>query len=848
MSSNFEVSIYFFNLDLIFLMEYEDFDITELYKAANLPQYDPEEYEPVREKEIGVGQFGVVYLYKNKKTNQQYALKQLYPNKLNPNSINEIEIMHKLVHPCLCGLNGSALTINSCGDIQLSLLLPYLSKGNLISLIDSNDPNWDTTAKMKALYGIACGMQFMHENQTVHCDLKSENILVDEKYEIKISDFGVSQTLSKNNRRLTDVTGTPFYMAPEIFMDEPYNEKVDVFAYGVIMYDILCTTKKPQKKSLLFLADEIIGGYRLPIDETQFQYSKDFLKLIRDCWAYPPKVRPPFSYILMMLPSILPPGTDVPEFQRYAKSVNPRFQRTRTRQRPAKSIAMGKIAIDLHSVINNDKEEMTNKQKMDMNDFLTSSPASSKNQRARSKITAINQKRVKINEKPQENSKIIETEDANNNNNNNNEVPEVDTENSKIIETEDTNNNSKIEFSEANTENTKIIETEDTNNNNDDSIEVPEVDAENTKIVEDEDDIDDDEEVPEVVEGDIKVIEEERNDIDDSIAISLDQMKNMKVGQSFAYRSKAAQSADPSKRLDILATVKQQAQMGNPKELYNYAMIQYSGTNGVAKDVEGAIANVKEAARLGNTEACYWLGMRYFKGTDGFDINLKESRRNIQIAADNDYPLALFFMGFYDQRGLEMYPNDIDPNTLTAEERSNYIWPVNKKDGFKYSKLAAKKGHAMSALMVARSYENGVKSSTECPDFSIRKNEGKATQYYKMAADSGDVSSMVKFGQRAEEGIGMKKNVGLAMKYLKNAVRLDNMHALFIVGKHYYKGTGGFSKNQRVAAELIKKAADKGLPDAQMLYSKILKKGCDGIEKNKEESKKYETLAKRAIK
>lgn len=146
--------------------------------------------------------------------------------------------------------------------------------------------------------------------------------------------------------------------------------------------------------------------------------------------------------------------------------------------------------------------------------------------------------------------------------------------------------------------------------------------------------------------------------------------------------------------------------------------------------------------------------MHYLNGIDGFEINLKEARHYLSMAADANRPLALFFMGFYDQRGLEMYPKNVDPKTVTDKEK--YIWPINKKEGFKYSMKAAEKGHAMSAIMVARSYENGVPSSADS-DFSLKKDQVMATKYYRMAADAGDVSSMVKLSERAENGIGIKK-------------------------------------------------------------------------------------------
>lgn len=79
----------------------------------------------------------------------------------------------------------------------------------------------------------------MHKRKVVHRDLKPENILIDhESNTLKIADFG-SAVFNNLNKKLTDLVGTPYYMAPEVLQGS-YDEKCDVWSCGVILYILLC--------------------------------------------------------------------------------------------------------------------------------------------------------------------------------------------------------------------------------------------------------------------------------------------------------------------------------------------------------------------------------------------------------------------------------------------------------------------------------------------------------------------------------------------------------------------------------------------------------------------------------
>lgn len=84
----------------------------------------------------------------------------------------------------------------------------------------------------------------MHKKNIVHRDIKPENVLLESKdptkHRIKLTDFGFAKVLDPNQDGLTDTLGSPLYMAPEIIKKIPYDQKVDIWSMGVIVYILLC--------------------------------------------------------------------------------------------------------------------------------------------------------------------------------------------------------------------------------------------------------------------------------------------------------------------------------------------------------------------------------------------------------------------------------------------------------------------------------------------------------------------------------------------------------------------------------------------------------------------------------
>lgn len=123
------------------------------------------------------------------------------------------------------------------------LVYEFMYNGSLSSfLFGVIRPSWEQ--RMKIASGIARGLMYLHEEcstQIIHCDIKPQNILLDDSFTAKISDFGLAKLLmSHQTQTLTGIRGTKGYVAPEWFRNTPVTVKVDVYSFGVMLLEIIC--------------------------------------------------------------------------------------------------------------------------------------------------------------------------------------------------------------------------------------------------------------------------------------------------------------------------------------------------------------------------------------------------------------------------------------------------------------------------------------------------------------------------------------------------------------------------------------------------------------------------------
>ena len=101
------------------------------------------------------------------------------------------------------------------------------------------------------------GLEYIHENKVIHRDIKPENLVLDETGYLRITDFGVAKSFSRENS--TETSGTPGYMAPEVMCSQNHSYAVDLFAVGVISYEFMNGVRPYYAKSRREIKDLILS-------------------------------------------------------------------------------------------------------------------------------------------------------------------------------------------------------------------------------------------------------------------------------------------------------------------------------------------------------------------------------------------------------------------------------------------------------------------------------------------------------------------------------------------------------------------------------------------------------------
>ncbi|KAL3359487.1 hypothetical protein AABB24_016176 [Solanum stoloniferum] len=153
--------------------------------------------------------------------------------------MTELKIIGRTHHKNLVKLLGFCIE-----DNHFILVYELMKNGALSDFLFKEEilPTWSHRTEMAL--GIARGLLYLHEecdSPIIHCDIKPQNVLLDSKYNAKISDFGLSKLLKKDQTRTdTCARGTVGYLAPEWLKNAPITPKVDIFSFGVMLLEITC--------------------------------------------------------------------------------------------------------------------------------------------------------------------------------------------------------------------------------------------------------------------------------------------------------------------------------------------------------------------------------------------------------------------------------------------------------------------------------------------------------------------------------------------------------------------------------------------------------------------------------
>lgn len=119
------------------------------------------------------------------------------------------------------------------------IITEYLSGGSLRKYLHQQEPHsLPHSLVLKLALDIARGMQYLHSQGILHRDLKSENLLLGEDMSVKVADFGIS-CLESQCGSAKGFTGTYRWMAPEMIKEKHHTKKVDVYSFGIVLWELL---------------------------------------------------------------------------------------------------------------------------------------------------------------------------------------------------------------------------------------------------------------------------------------------------------------------------------------------------------------------------------------------------------------------------------------------------------------------------------------------------------------------------------------------------------------------------------------------------------------------------------
>ena len=246
---------------------------------------------------LGEGSYSVVFKVRRKKDSKIYALKKVKLKKLSEkekkNALNEVRILASIKSTFVISYKEAFIDEL---EQSLCIVMEYADKGDLyqkITHFKKMGYYFDEMNVWKIFIQMTKGLKALHDLKILHRDLKSANIFLFNDGTAKIGDLNVSK-VAKKGLGYTQ-TGTPYYASPEVWRDEPYDSKSDIWSLACVTYEMLALHPPFRAETMKGLYEKVLKGIYPKINE---RYSSDLSNLLKLLFKLNPKERPSCAEIL----------------------------------------------------------------------------------------------------------------------------------------------------------------------------------------------------------------------------------------------------------------------------------------------------------------------------------------------------------------------------------------------------------------------------------------------------------------------------------------------------------------------------------------------------------------------
>ncbi|XP_057726007.1 integrin-linked protein kinase 1 [Arachis stenosperma] len=276
--------------------------------AREVPEYeiDPKELDFTNSVGITKGTFRIA-LWRGIKVAVKTLEEEVFTDDDKVKAFHdELALLQKVRHPNVVQFLGAVTQ-----STPMIIVTEYLPQGDLRTYLKRKGALKPGTAVKFAL-DIARGMNYLHEHKPeaiIHRDLEPPNILRDDSGHLKVADFGVSKLLKfaktvKEDKPVTSQDTSWRYVAPEVYKNEEYDTKVDVFSFALILQEMIEGYPPFYAKSENEVPKAYVENERPPFKASPQLYAYGLRQLIEECWDEKPYRRPTFSQIIGRLEDI----------------------------------------------------------------------------------------------------------------------------------------------------------------------------------------------------------------------------------------------------------------------------------------------------------------------------------------------------------------------------------------------------------------------------------------------------------------------------------------------------------------------------------------------------------------